>query len=154
MIPPTPPTCQVTRLTDLKSPDDVAVSAAAQAACEVVSGWCTDLHVVFCDDEEISGVHGEFFDDPTPTDVITFPIEGSGTREDPCSGELLVSVETAAAVAADLGHSAEHEALLYVIHGVLHLCGLRDSTASERSEMRAAEQNALQKLGVSLQYFE
>ena len=40
-------------------------------------------------------MHGEFFDDPSPTDVITFPLGNYG--------EILVGVETAGRQAVEFG---------------------------------------------------
>lgn len=143
----------VTRITDLAAPSDALTSDAIRAAakqCEVTIGY---VHVVYCDDDEIAGVHGEFFDDPTPTDVITFPLDGDGSPESPVSGELLISVETAARVAAEQGHDTDVESVLYAIHGVLHLGGFDDQTAPKRAEMRAAERVALQTLGQTVQTF-
>lgn len=144
----------VTRLLEVASPSNQQISEAVQAAAVVCELTVADIHVVICDDEEIAGVHGEFFNDPTPTDVITFPIEGDGSVKSPLSGELLVSAETADRAAAEHGHSAETEILLYVIHGVLHLGGFDDRDADSRSEMRAAERRALQSLGLEVHYFE
>lgn len=144
----------VTRLTEIASPGDDLVAQAVEAACRVAGACHAEVHVVFCDDDEISGVHGEFFDDPTPTDVITFPLEGDGSADAPLEGELLISVETAANAASEQGHDAESESLLYVIHGTLHLCGLDDLTPAGRAEMRQNERRALQELGISLHYFE
>lgn len=146
--------CYITLQTELEAPDENRVANAVACAAEAGGNHYVDVHVVFCDDEEIAGVHGEFFNDPTPTDVITFPDEGDGTEAAPFVGELLVSVQTAATAAAGQGHSTETEALLYVIHGVLHLCGLDDLTAEGRVEMRQAERVALQKLGLAIHYFE
>lgn len=60
-------------------------------------------------------VHAQFLDDPTPTDVITFPY-----------GEILVCPEVAAQQCADFGRQFDEEVLLYTIHGLLHLAGYDD----------------------------
>jgi hypothetical protein len=46
------------------------------------------------------------------------------------------------------GWSAADELLLYVIHGALHLAGYDDLTKSQAAEMRTAETEYLQRLGV------
>ncbi|MDF1811161.1 MAG: rRNA maturation RNase YbeY [Verrucomicrobiales bacterium] len=86
-----------------------------------------DLDVVeisIVTDETIAEVHGQFLDDPTPTDVITFH-----------HGELLVSYDTAKSVAASLDHSPLEELFLYVVHGLLHLNGHLDKEKVDREEM-------------------
>ncbi|MFP6879769.1 MAG: rRNA maturation RNase YbeY [Roseibacillus sp.] len=85
------------------------------------------VSVTLIDDAEIGRVHGEFMGDPNPTDVITFAYGEEG--------EILISVETAERHALEYGASVELELVLYLIHGLLHLCGYEDTTDSGREEM-------------------
>lgn len=85
------------------------------------------------------------------TDVISFGY----TAETPTiEGELVVSVDTAAREAksasalADHEWTVEHELMLYVVHGVLHITGMDDHDATDRIEMRAAEEAVFLKLGI------
>ncbi len=81
------------------------------------------------------------------TDVLSFLLEYDDNRG-LLSGQLIVSTDTAESVATELGMTMEQELLLYIIHGTLHLVGLDDKTDTAASEMRAAEQEYLQRLGV------
>lgn len=121
---------------------------------EQQSVYAAEVTVVLADDEESGRVHGRFFEDPTPTDVMTFPLGGSGQADDPLTGELMVGVEVARRVAAELDRTEREEVLLYVVHGVLHLCGLDDRTAEERAQMRVLERTALQSMGLQPHYFD
>jgi rRNA maturation RNase YbeY len=87
--------------------------------------------VFLVDDGQIGAVHGEFFGDPDPTDVITFPLGNYG--------EILVGVETARRQAEMYGASFEREMALYVVHGLLHLCGYEDRTGEGRAKMAALQ---------------
>ena len=78
--------------------------------------------------------------DPTPTDVITFPADAAMQS----AGEIIVSVDHARSRAAELGEPFSRELSLYLIHGWLHLAGYDDRNDSDRAKMRAAEQIALQ----------
>ena len=98
-----------------------------------------ELSIVFVDDATIAQVHADFMDDPTPTDVITFP----AAPEMESSGEIIVSVEHAEKRANELGEPFSRELSLYLIHGWLHLAGYDDHTDEDRIEMRKAEQEAL-----------
>ena len=102
----------------------------------------TELHVslLLTDDAEIARVHAEFLDEPTPTDVISFDLDGEA--------ELVVSVETAKRTAKSHGHELRAEVALYVVHGILHVCGFDDIRPRERARMRAAERDVLQRLGI------
>jgi len=106
--------------------------AAGGAAVEPLLADLEEIEVSLLSDEAISAVHGEFMDDPTPTDVITFQ-----------HGEILVSAETAARCADQHGHPAEREALLYVIHGLLHLNGHDDLSEPARMAMHAEQERIL-----------
>ncbi|WP_158279874.1 rRNA maturation RNase YbeY [Coraliomargarita sinensis] len=104
-----------------------------------------ELSIAFVDDATIAAVHGDFMDDPTPTDVITFPADT--TMES--AGEIIVSVDHAQVRAAELGEPFSRELSLYLIHGWLHLAGYDDRNEDDRYKMRAAEKVALELLRTS-----
>jgi probable rRNA maturation factor len=102
------------------------------------------IGVVLMGDRELQELHGRFLGDPTPTDVLAFELgEGGGRLE----GEVCCSVDCARRVARERGVPAERELALYVVHGVLHLCGYDDHAPRERARMRAAERSVLARLG-------
>ncbi|MGJ3241692.1 MAG: rRNA maturation RNase YbeY [Opitutales bacterium] len=101
-----------------------------------------DLSVALLDETALADIHHRFLDDPSPTDVITFP----GDPDDGTAGEILVSAERAAARATRHGHTPGDELALYLAHGWLHLAGYDDTTEAARTRMRAAEQAALARL--------
>ena len=61
----------------------------------------------------------------------------------PLEGELIVSTETALREAAAHGWNPQDELLLYVVHGLLHLCGYDDLTDEARPAMRLREREVL-----------
>ena len=71
-----------------------------------------EVEITLLGEAAIAKVHGEFLEDPTPTDVITFE-----------HGEILIGVPITAANARKFRHPADHEVALCVIHGLLHLLG-------------------------------
>lgn len=101
-----------------------------------------ELSIVFLDDESIAQVHNDFLNDPTPTDVITFPSD----PDFELAGEICVSVDKALQLSEILSVPFHKELTLYLIHGWLHLAGFDDSTESQIISMRAAEQDILQLL--------
>lgn len=100
------------------------------------------VSLLLTDDEEIGRIHAAFLDDPSPTDVISFALEGAA--------ELVVSVETAARCAKERGHAVCDEVALYVVHGLLHLCGHDDKGVRARARMRRAERAVLSTLGIDI----
>ncbi len=120
---------------------DVRIRRAAELALAHGGRAGAGLSIVFVDDAELASMHGEWLDDPTRTDVITFDL-GDG---DPV-GELYVSTERARDVAARRELDLVREHLLYVVHGALHLCGFDDHEPRERARMRRAERAVLARL--------
>lgn len=123
---------------------DQAVAEAVEAALDHGGRPGIDLGVVLVDDAGLAAMHGEWLDDPTPTDVITFDLADDPTGP---AGELYVSVECAGRVARERELDPQWELLLYVVHGTLHLCGFDDHEDDDRARMRAAEAAVLERLG-------
>jgi probable rRNA maturation factor len=82
-----------------------------------------------------------------PTDVITFRL--SEPDDEFLSGELVISAEMAADTAREARVDAWNELALYVVHGLLHLCGYNDETADERTTMRQREDEVLTREGLA-----
>ena len=74
-------------------------------------------------------------DDPTETDVITFPY-----------GEILVCPAVAHDRARQLKLKPDHELLLYALHGLLHLAGYDDTKPKLAREMHTAQGKLLRKV--------
>lgn len=101
-----------------------------------------ELSIVFVDDATIARIHDEFMDDPSPTDVITFPADA--TME--TAGEIIVSVDHARSRSEELGEPFSRELSLYLVHGWLHLAGYDDREPNDRQKMREAEQWAFKAI--------
>jgi len=80
-----------------------------------------------------------------PTDVISFPLSEPDDRV--LTGELVISAEMAAATAAEIGVDPGDELALYVVHGLLHLCGYDDLSDPEAAKMRLREGELLAACG-------
>lgn len=101
-----------------------------------------ELSLVILTDDALAALHGEFLDDPTTTDVITFDGDpGLGS-----AGEICVSADTAAAYAREHGRDFRHELTLYLVHGWLHLAGHDDLEPAKKRAMRRAEARAMRVL--------
>jgi probable rRNA maturation factor len=104
------------------------------------------ISLAFVDNPTIHRINKQFLDHDEPTDVITFPLSGAGTKK--LEGELIIGVEAAIEQAQERGHSVHDELCLYVIHGLLHLCDYDDKTAKDAAEMRSKERYYLKALGL------
>ena len=99
-----------------------------------------DICIIFCDDEYILSVNQQYLKHDYYTDVITFDyVEG-----DIISGYLFISLDTVRTNAEKYSDSFESEAKRVIIHGVLHLLGIKDKTESDAFQMRIAENKALE----------
>ena len=107
-----------------------------------------DLSLAFVDDDCIQTLNEQYLQHAGPTDVITFPL--SGPEEPVLTGEIVVSTETARRNAQLFRHSVQAELALYVIHGVLHLCGYDDRRPKDRRAMRQREAHYLAQLNIRL----
>jgi len=93
-----------------------------------------NLDIAFLDAERCNDLHKRFFNDPSTTDVMTFPGE-----EDDHFGDIAVCPLIAKQNALDNQMSFAEECLLYLIHGWLHLNGLNDHAPDEIRAMRKGE---------------
>ena len=93
----------------------------------------------FCSDEVILSTNRQFLQHDYYTDIITFDY----TNGRKIGGDMLISLDTVASNAEGLGVPYERELLRVIVHGVLHLCGLKDKAPGEREQMEAAENEAL-----------
>jgi probable rRNA maturation factor len=117
------------------------VDSIREVAREVVAfekQRADEVSVHLVDAEAISQVHCDFFDDPSPTDCISFPIDPPGEPHR-VLGEVFVCPEVAIGYATENGLDALSETQLYLVHGLLHLMGYDDISDEDREKMRAAE---------------
>jgi probable rRNA maturation factor len=103
-----------------------------------------EISLAFVDDQTIHVLNKRYLNHDEPTDVLSFPLS-DGKK---LSGELVISAETALAQSRERGHDVQAELALYVLHGLLHLCGYGDKSAEEAQEMRAKEKKYLVELGL------
>ncbi len=100
------------------------------------------LSYVFCSDDKILEVNRQFLQHDYYTDIITFDY-GEGGK---VCGDMYISVDTVRTNAEQYAPSFEREMRRVIIHGVLHLCGLKDKAPEDEKKMRAAEEEALAML--------
>lgn len=98
-----------------------------------------EVNYIFCSDERILEVNREFLHHDYYTDHIGFDYSGGTVL----SGDLFLSLDTIRSNAEQLGEDYDRELHRVIIHGILHLCGLKDKTPEEEEEMRRSEDRAL-----------
>jgi probable rRNA maturation factor len=117
---------------------------AALAAEGVRDG---SISIAVVDDATIRSINRRHLGHDWPTDVISFPL--SEADEPVLQGELVVSAEMAATTARESGADPWHELALYVVHGLLHLCGYDDQSDADRVAIRRREGEILAGEGLT-----
>jgi probable rRNA maturation factor len=112
-------------------------------------------------DAEIARLNRAYRGKDGPTDVLSFPADGSrgtkpaavrghspnGTRSAFHLGDIAISPATALRNARVLGRTLQQELYVLILHGVLHLAGYDHET--DRGEMERYERRLRRRLGVA-----
>lgn len=118
------------------------------------------LSIAIVDNATIHELNREYLQHDYETDVLSFLLEEADeTLEQPgrprgtgknIDGEVIVSAEYAQDLSADYNWEPLHELLLYIVHGVLHLCGYDDLSEDELPLMRERERTVFRLLNLPL----
>ena len=104
-----------------------------------------DVNYIFVDDETMLDINRRFIGHDYYTDHIGFDYSSG----DSLSGDIYISIDTVKSNAELFGVTENEELHRIIIHGLLHLCGLRDKTDEERTLMQQAEDKALELWKIS-----
>ena len=125
------------------------------------------ISIAIVDNETIHDLNIRYLQHDYPTDVLSFLLEeeiapdslpipkssprGYGKR---IEGEIILSSEMAKQMATKYRWKPLDEVTLYVVHGLLHLCGYDDMTRKEQSSMQQREREVLAQWDLSPHYAE
>lgn len=101
-----------------------------------------NLYFILCDDDFLLKINRQFLKHDYYTDIITFDYTEDGI----IAGDLFISIDRVRDNAATLQVSEHEELMRVMIHGVLHLLGLKDKSDEEAKQMRKAEEECLELL--------
>ncbi|MEX1017236.1 MAG: rRNA maturation RNase YbeY [Phycisphaeraceae bacterium] len=114
-----------------------------------------ELTVLAVDDDAMSRMHEQYAGVPGTTDVLSFdltdaPAAPGADRAAPdvVEGDIVICLDEARRQAHRRGHDARLEALLYALHGLLHLLGEDDHDEQAYQRMHAREDALLQAVGL------
>ena len=107
----------------------------------------SELSIALIDDAEMQALNRAWRGHDRPTDVLSFSLlEGEGgAHRGGLLGDVVISVETAAAQASARHRSLDDEILRLLLHGVLHVLGHDHENDAEAREM-AREHRRVRKL--------
>jgi probable rRNA maturation factor len=118
-----------------------------------------ELSIVFTDDKTIQDLNKKYRNIDSPTDVLAFHMHSDNkdgsipfvTPPDSVRhlGEVVISYPQAVRQAEDFKHDVEHEIIILLIHGILHLIGYDHELTDEEEIMRTKEIEILEKITLS-----
>jgi probable rRNA maturation factor len=123
-----------------------AAKAIIKAVLQEEHQPCDEVSLYFVTTEEICSLHKQYFNDPSPTDCISFPIDEDPTAHYRVLGDVFVCPETAINYAALHNTDPYEEVTLYIIHGLLHLIGYDDMSDEDAAIMRQAESHHMARV--------
>jgi len=98
-----------------------------------------NISCFFCTDDYLIKVNRQFLNHDFYTDIITFDYSENKKIE----GEIFISIERVKENAKTFKQAFQKELMRTIIHGVLHLCGYKDKTPTDKKRMRIKEEEAL-----------
>jgi probable rRNA maturation factor len=113
---------------------------------------CTEkeISISFVGNETIQQLNYQYRDKDKPTDVLSFSLqEGDFGNINPhILGDIVISVDTAAANALKRSVSLEEEINFLIIHGLLHLLGYNheNTTKEETKKMQTKERDLFRSI--------
>ncbi len=103
------------------------------------------LEIILTHARQLRNLNREWKGADYDTDVLSFSLGHGPTIE----GEVYVSLDFAEQYCQAYGATFTQEACRYIVHGLLHLLGYRDSTPEEKQIMRTKEDEYLRRTGVN-----
>lgn len=101
--------------------------------------WDT-LNIIFCSDKYLLKINKDYLAHDYYTDIITFDLSSS---EEGKLGEIYISVDRVRENAKENHVSCLGELRRVVFHGILHLCGYKDSTPKLKAQIHNKEDQYL-----------
>jgi probable rRNA maturation factor len=107
-----------------------------------------EIIIHFVSEQKICSIHKKYFNDPSSTDCITFPIDSHQDKTTACHvlGEAFICPKTATEYSKRYRTQPLEELHRYIIHCLLHLIGYDDLQSNERARMKRKERTCLNKL--------
>lgn len=101
-----------------------------------------DISYIFCSSESHIEINRQYLGHDYYTDIITFDeteYPSDKIKIGTLNGDLFIDTTTVKLNAKEFNSDPKKELHRVIVHGLLHLCGLKDKTAKETKEMRSKE---------------
>ena len=98
-----------------------------------------EINIVFYNDDQLLKLNKQYLNHDTFTDIITFDY----SEKVVLNGDICISIERVKENAFKYNCAFEEELRRVMAHGILHLCGYKDTKNEEIKLMKAKEEEAL-----------
>ena len=100
-----------------------------------------EINYIFCDDDYLLKLNKEFLNHNTLTDIISFDYS-IGKQ---IHGDVYISIDRVLENSAKFKVEFLEELRRVMVHGILHYCGYKDKSESDKKQMREKENHYLTK---------
>lgn len=131
------------------------LSISLSTVKELVSCLFTSLNIIsdeivihLITDSKMKALHDTFFDDPSSTDCISFPLDAPNIKKSTPTilGEVFICPKVGISYAMEHHLDPYEEVSRYLVHGILHLIGYDDLEPTAKKKMRRKENQCLKLL--------
>lgn len=113
------------------------------------------INIILTNPENIKKINNKYRNIDKETDVLSFPMfekEEIQSLQDiayeEVLGDIVISIQRVEEQAKEYGHSFEREFSYMLVHGFYHLIGYDHMEEEDKVQMRAKEENILNKLNI------
>ena len=126
------------------------LKATAQRILEILEKHGAELSIALVGNEQIQKLNAQYRAKNEPTDVLSFPVDEILADGRLLIGDVVISVEKAAAQAKERHKDIDQELQSLLIHGILHNLGYdHERSAEDEKVMKAMERKVANALKLS-----
>lgn len=107
-----------------------------KSICKKEKTKIKELSIIFCSDNYLLDINKTFLNHNYFTDIITFELSNDNSGK---TGEIYISIDRIKSNSSDYQCTIKQELHRVIFHGVLHLCGFKDKSMSEKKLMKQKE---------------
>jgi probable rRNA maturation factor len=124
-----------------------ALKKIAQAILALVGQAEAELSLALIGNPEMQKLNAQYRRRDYPTDVLSFPIDGTLPGAHRVLGDVIISVQMARRQAKERGRTPNEEMLTLLIHGIVHLLGYdHERSAKDARAMKRLENKIYRQL--------
>jgi len=108
-----------------------------------------ELSILFCGDKTITELNSKYRNKPEPTDILSFNLGETvqnGGKTAYLPGDIVISLETLSENAKHFKISEDEELRRLIIHGILHLDGMKHETIDSKEPMLILQEDIFSRL--------